>query len=326
MQYTLGAAKELIAPMGASAYGVTDPKVSINKAIRALAAMSGWKCLRQTYRFSAVAPEFALPQGSDGLVRVCVNGQPASVRSRSFTYLQSGIGAAPPPGYVEIPVRNIVDEGFFPVQDWPPGPQRLVAVTRTEPAPGSDVALRVTYEDGVGVRCTTKLPAVWLEDGVEPTVAYTAEGVVASRIVSVTLTAGVTSHIQLYAFGQDEVPVLAATYHPLIKAPSFRWYKIPGLPPGAIVDILAESRIDPLPLEDDSDVIPFTTIEPIEWMIRADYESKSGEVDRAQKYREAAAQWLTQQETTDETVQEPIVINSIYDGSPGEVSADSWNI
>lgn len=332
MQITLGMAKELIAPtFGAGAFGVSDPAVAINKAIRALAAMSGWKCLRRTVRFTATAPEFSLPQGCDGLVRVCVNGHPASVRDRGFTFLQSGIGPNPPPGYVEVPVRNVVDMGFYPLQERLRFPAHLMAVS--EAPAGASLDVRARLPDGSPARFT--LPVVpfsaFSGDGsdTDSTGGFLSSSPTAS-VDSVSIAGEPSARVALYALrGRDldfMSSTLVATYHPSVKAPSFRWYRIPGLPPGTPADILAETRIDPLPLVEDSDVLPFTTVEPVEWMLRADWESRSGEVDRAQKYRDMAAAWLVQQETVDETVQEPVIINSIFDGSPGEISADAWNI
>lgn len=332
MQITLGMAKELIAPtFGAGAFGVSDPAVAINKAIRALAAMSGWKCLRRTVRFTATAPEFSLPQGCDGLVRVCVNGHPASVRDRGFTFLQSGIGANPPPGYVEVPVRNVVDMGFYPLQERLRFPVRLLAVSGSPV--GVSLDIRARTPDGLPARLLIPVVSYDIFSG-DASESDSTGGSLSSlptaSVDSVSIVGDPSSPITLYALDGDPLdssrarPV--AVYHPSVKAPSFRWYRMPGLRPGTPVDILAETRIDPLPLVGDSDVLPFTTVEPIEWMIRADWESRSGEVDRAQKYRDMASAWLMQHETVDETVQEPVIVNSIFDGSPGEISEDSWNI
>ena len=79
-------------------------------------------------------------------------------------------------------------------------------------------------------------------------------------------------------------------------------------------------------LIEDTDILPFSCLEPIEWMIRADWQMKAGEVTAATNYQNKAAQWLKAQEITYDTVQTQVVINSIFEGSPGDISAESVNI
>ena len=66
--------------------------------------------------------------------------------------------------------------------------------------------------------------------------------------------------------------------------------------------------------------------EPIEWMIRADWAMKSGEVTQAQNYRNQAMNWLKAHEVTDDTIQTQVVVNSVYAGSMGEISEEADNI
>ena len=328
MQFTLKMVKDEIAGQAhAYGFGVADATSVVNRAIRALSHMSGWKCLRRTYRFSTDSSEFALPQGCANLVRVCVNGRPASLRGTDFTFIQSGIGV-PPPGYREIPVRNVLDAGVSPFFERPPASFQLAAVTDGESA-STAAQLRVTYVDGSGVKSDTLLPILHTADTGAATETAYLEGSLASPVFtcvrSVAIVGEAPSHIRVYAKDASGHSLLA-TYHKSVPVPTFRWYRVPGVPPGTPLDILAEVRIDPLPLVDDSDVVPFDSIEPIEWMVRAEWESRSGEVDRAEKYRNMAGTWLTQQEQTEETVQAPLIVNTLFDGSPGEISEDSWNI
>jgi hypothetical protein len=53
---------------------------------------------------------------------------------------------------------------------------------------------------------------------------------------------------------------------------------------------------------------------------------KAGEVDQAQKYYNQAASWLKAQEVVKETTQTSLVVNSVFENSMGQLSAESVNI
>jgi hypothetical protein len=61
-------------------------------------------------------------------------------------------------------------------------------------------------------------------------------------------------------------------------------------------------------------------------MLRADWQMKSGEVTQAQNYRNQAMAWLKSHEVVDDTKQTQVVINSVYNGSMGELSDEAENI
>ena len=84
--------------------------------------------------------------------------------------------------------------------------------------------------------------------------------------------------------------------------------------------------MDPLPLVEGSDILPFDTLEPVEWMIQMSWYTKSGEIDAAQKMHALATNWLRAREITEATVQTPVIVNSLFPGSPGEVSMEAVNI
>lgn len=333
MQYTLGQAKKRLAE-SANAYGQADLRDLINNAIQALAAMSGWECLRKVLRFSSAGPGFVLPQGCAGLVRVCVNGKPTTVRGQDFRFVQSGPGdmARPPKGFVRVRPENVYDIGMKPVMRELYRISRLAAFSPSAGQP----ALVVKGIDPVGKEVRRALmphqDPVYDDVTGERTAGEELgdvqfDGSVFSSITEVTVADGATDYVTLYAepfLGGPRLPI--ATYHPEVKAPQFRHYELAGIMSGQPVEILAETRIDPLPLVNDSDVLPFSCLEPIEWVIRADWQMKAGEVTAAQKYQDMAAKWLKAQEITDDTIQTQVVINSVFEGSPGEISAESVNI
>lgn len=335
MRYTLGqAAKKLGASTGA--YGITDVRDAVNRAVESLAGMSGWECLRQVFRISSVGPCFTLPQGSAGLVRVCVNGQPSHVRGQDFRFLHSGPGDfdmdRPPLGFRPVGARNVLDIGMRPVMYDPDGPFRIFAIADGEDAQ-PPMQVRGVRPDGrlAGVSATVHPKAVYdaLGDkvsGMEPDEAVPA-GEVFQTITEVVLDNDARDYVTLYA---EDVETLErfpiAVYNPEVKAPQFRKYSITGIAPGQVAELLVEVRVEPLPLVRDSDLLPFDGLDPVEWVIAADWCMKSGEIDKAQKYTDRAAQWLKAKEVTNDTVQTPIVVNSLFDGSMGEISGDAFNV
>ena len=335
MQYTLGQARKRLSA-SSHAYGCGDVRDLINNAIQALSAMSGWECLRRVIRMFSVGPGFVLPQGCAGLVRACVNGNPSSVRGQDFRFLQSGPGdlTRPPVGFHPIDARNILDMGTAPVMFDVKGPFRLAAfVDGTESQP--IVTVRGYTPDGT-LRRTTLIPhfnASYdsvtgnLVDGTSDPQETEPDSCDYMTIEEVSLAESASKYVYLWATeAATGRKTMIGMYHPEVKAPEFRRYYISGVKPDEPVDILAETRIDPLPLIEDTDIVPLPCLEPIEWMIRADWQLKAGEATAAVKLQDLAAKWLKAQEVTNDTIQTQVVINSVFAGSPGEISMDSVNI
>lgn len=331
MKYTFAQAKTRLAGYSGT-FGVTNLGDAINSAIQALAGLSGWECLRKVVRYSSAGPCFTLPQGSAGLVRVCVNGRPSSMRGQDFRFIQSGPGdlREPPIGFKPVETRNVIDCGESPLVVEPPCAFRVFAYSDVASSPA--ITVRGYDESGRVVSCSVSMTASpvysgsTLVSGTEPDNATSSDTVFRS-VLEVTIAAQATGYVELYAEEADtgnRYPI--ALYHPSVKAPSFRRYSIAGIGPGQPVDILAETRIDPLPLVADSDVLPFDCIEPIEWMINYDWCMKSGEVDKAQKFKAEAMTWLKSKEVVNDTIQTSIVINGRPSGSLGEDSMAAWNI
>lgn len=338
MKYTLAEAIEELKGNNL-VYTDADLTSRINKAIRALSRMKGWQCLRKVFRFSSAGPYFALPQGCAGLVRVCVNGCPTTVRGQDFRFLHSGpgditvTGPRIPPGFSRV--RNVVEDGVSPLMVEPPGPFRLI-VYRDAKDKQASFTFTGTDVNTRQVRHTVTVDEMydWPEfDETGRRVSGTLVEATDSlpfdlmSVDSVVIGSGTETHITVFAediHTGDRIP--AALYRPDVKIPSFKRYMLPDVRPHQRVELLVEARIDPLPLKDPEDVLPFESLEPIEWMIRSDWEMRSGEVSKGESYRANAANWLAAQEVADDTVQTSFVINSPFAGSPGEISADADNI
>lgn len=328
MQYTLKSARRILKE-SSNAYGQNDLRDSVNRAIQGLAGMKGWVHLRKILRFISVGPHFALPQGCAGVVRACVNGRPATVRAQDFRFIQSGPGELnrPPSGFCFVRASNIVDIGMKPVMVEPYAPFKVFATAPCEtPASASArIVVRGVAPSGELVRVTLT-PARGNAYDPDEAGQFEASTEQFQTITEVTLD-GTDEYVTLFAedaLTGERRPI--ALYNPYIEAPEFRHYEIAGIPPGAPIELLLECRIDPVPLVEDSDVLPINSINPIEWMIRGDWQMKAGETEAAQKYYGMAANWLNALETTEGTVQTSVVVNSVLNNSFGEISAESVNI
>lgn len=322
MQYTLGQAMRKLSSTS-HAYGASDVRDSINDAIQALSGLSGWNSLRKVLRIFSAQPAFALPQGCAGLVRACVGGTPVSVRGQDFEFLHSGPGdiTTPPPGFFPLPNANIIDRGLHPLMVTPSTPFRLYAVSSgKEPSP--DLAVQ-------GVLASGELKTIMLPVASSDTdpADIEVDDNVFHDVLGVTVDdVSASDYTNLFAVDSTGARFCVARYHPSISAPQFHRYEIQNMRPTKGVDLLVEVRIDPLPLVHDTDILPFDTLEPIEWMMQAAWYTKSGEIDSAQKMHALAMNWLKARETTASVVQTPVIVNSLYDGSPGEISMDAVNI
>lgn len=332
MRYTLGqAVKKLNAT--SHAYGVKDVREAVNRAIETLSGMAGWECLRQVYRFISVGPCFTLPQGAAGLVRACVNGRPMTVRGQDFRFIHSGPGDLNlvPPGFSRLGVKNILDSGESPLIVEPGRPFRVFACSDgTDPAPG--LTVNGTDINGKAVSILLHVASAPVRSGTTIVSGQDPDDVEACAqifqiIQSVTLDPSATAYVTLYAEDADtyeRFPI--AVYHPSVVSPRFRRYSIPGIAQKQAVELLVEARIEPLPLLKDTDQLPFDGIDPVEWVMNADWCMKSGEIDKAQKYYDRAMQWMKAKEIANDTVQTSIVVNSVYDNSLGELSSDAFNV
>jgi hypothetical protein len=205
----------------------------------------------------------------------------------------------------------------------PPGPFRLFAISSGVDDP--PLFVKGVAPDGEIVRIRLKV----FDEGTDPASIDTSSADDASpllsHVVSVTLDQSAEHYVNLYCVDANAQRYSIANYNPSVKAPVFHRYDIQGKTRGS-VDILAEVRIDPLPLIEGSDIVPFDTLEPIEWMVQASWCMKSGEIDAAQKLSTMAANWLKAKETVANKVQTIVIANSLYSGSLGEMSADAANI
>lgn len=321
--YTFGQAKQMLS-RAPYLHGTTDVGEQINNAVAALAGLNGWEFLRRLVRLFSATPVFSLPQGVAGLVRVCVNGAPASLRGTDYQFLHSGPGDLDNylrQGFSLIPTREVADMGFSPLM-YPLGsPSVLLATSAgadehtTEP-----MTVRVSGYALNGERISRQYDVVQGTPDVAPVYEdfYDNRDTTFMTVESVVLGGNVDDYVTLWGLGSDNSVVLLGHYHPAVKAPKFRQYRIKTARPGPF-DILAEVRIDPLPLVNDDDIVPIPSLEPIRLMMLYEHQVAMNELQSAQQYMQQAMQWLQQMQVADNTVQTPVVQNVLFEGSGGDI-------
>ena len=326
--YTFGQAKQMLAN-APYLHGTSDIGEQINNAIAALAGLNGWECLRRLVRLFSATPVFSLPQGVAGLVRVCVNGRPASLHGTDYQFLHSGPGDLDSflrRGFRWLPESDIADLGRSPIMCPLVEPMVLAATAaHVEDGTKPQAPIAVSGTTTSGIRTTVRLDVGQGVFGAVPDYGAFHDGSGAQflSIDSVVLDSHADDYISLWGLGTGGRAVMLGHYHPCIKVPMFRQYRVTsGHGP---YDLLAEVRIDPLPLVDDDDVVPLPSIEPIRLMMLYEHQIAMNELASAQQYMQQATQWLQQMQVADNTVQTPVVQNVLFEGSGGDVEP-GWNL
>lgn len=320
--YTFGQAKQMLASAPYLRTG-RDIGDQINEAVSALAGLSSWECLRRLVRLFSATPVFSLPQGVAGLTRVCVNGTPASLHGTDYQFLHSGPGDLDnfmKRGFGLVPSRDVADLGFTPTMYPVAEPSALVAVASHVGSGRPQPPVTVTGYTPSGIRVAKELEVRQGGRDSAPEYAdfYESSDVAFASVERVVLGDGTDDYISLWGLGPSGRARLLGHYHPQERVPSLHQYRIkaPGRGP---YDILAEVRVDPLPMIDDSDVVPLPSLEPIRLMLLYFHQVAINELTSAQQYLQQATQWLQQMQVADNTVQTPVVQNVLFEGSGGDI-------
>lgn len=325
--YTFGQAKRMFS-QAPYLHGTTDLGEQINNAVSALAGLNGWEFLRRLVRLFSATPVFSLPQGVAGLTRVCVNGTPSSIHGTDYQFLHSGPGDLDnflKQGFSLLPSREVADLGFTPIMCPIIEPVVLAATAPGVDSGRAQAPLSVTGMTPNGERVTRRIEVV---QGVGAAPEYSAfydnSGAAFMNIESVVLDSHADDYITLWGMSSSGVVSMLGHYHPSIQVPKFRQYRIKSGGRGPY-DILAEVRIDPLPLVNDDDVLPVPSLEPVKLMMLYEHQVAMNELASAQQYLQQATQWLQQMQVADNTVQTPVVQNVLLEGSGGDIES-SWSL
>lgn len=326
MQATFGQAKRILARhMGANALG--DIGAAINTACEELSMTKNWRQLRKTVRLLIESDYFTLPQECETVIRACVDGVPVTMHGTDIEFMLSGPGDF---DYTEIgqaPINGLQDLGAVPVMYTPPAAYKLYFFSTA--VPGGEITVRGRIASGEIV--TEIVPAnSWASASdldTHAASAYTGTANAFEDIERVVLPDDAQAYISCYSDNAGTWGFLSRM-HPSVKVPSFRRYRIPGFntEEGTSYRVLAEVRIRYLPLVDDEDVLPFDSLLPVQYMLQSIWKMSAEDVKAADEYRMRAEGLLVRAEEVKEERAGVVVVNSVYDGSPGEACASFDNI
>lgn len=326
MLTTFGQAKKQLAPFSGS-FQLCDLGTAINQAVDELSASRNWQHLRTVRRFSTSGEYFALPQDCETLVRCAVDGTPVSVRGSDYEFLHSGPGDLDyvPAGYA--PANGVQDLGTFATMyDFESG-SGLVCFG-TADAPACDIRVRGRNSDGDLVSGVVPYQKWSSPDDIDDPIVLTVTPLEGFAFVDrVILPDDAVSYISMYAV-KDGAYSFVSRMHPGVRVPEFRRYRLPGFSDDADASyhVLAEVRLRAMPLIEDYDVLPFESILPVQYMLTAMRNMAVGEVKAADDYRQRAVGLLIGREEVKESKQGLLVINSLFEGSLGQMSESYDNV
>ena len=330
MPQTFGQAKKALARY-ASAYDLADIGAAINTAIEELVSSKNWQKFHKVRRFLVYSGYFPIPQDCEAVIRAAVNGKPVDLHGLDYEFLNSGQGDL---DYIQAgyaPTHGIQDLGYFPTMyDIVEEDGIKLCAFGTDSLSGSEIRMTGTKANGDLVSESIYY-STWSEaTGIDGVSAATVTAATASKsavcdVARIVLPEGVSSYISLYALHEGEFTFLSRM-HPSIRIPEFRRYRIPGFSDteDAYYRVLAEVKVRPLPLVADTDVIPFDSLLPIQYMLQSMCSMNSGEIKTADDYRQRALVFLAARENTQQERQGVVVLNTQYDGSLGQASVETY--
>lgn len=330
MPQTFAQAKKLLARY-ASASDISDIGTAINTAIDELASSGNWQKMRRSRRFYAYGSVFPLPQECESAMRACIDGKPVDIRGLDYDFLFSGPGDLDyvPSGYA--PTHGLQDLGYFPTM-YPVNVDTGVKLCAfaSSAVTGENVSVSGFAVNGDLV--TVQVPiAAWSEttglDGVNTAavIAGLSASTALCEITRVVLPGGAEHYVSLYGVDGTDF-IFLSRMHPTVRVPEFRRYRIPGFSADAdaYYRVLAEVKLRAMPLVADTDVLPFDSLLPVQYMLQSMCFMNTGEVKTADDYRQRAVLALASRENTQQERQGIVVLNSTYDDSPGQLSARDY--
>lgn len=330
MAQTFGQAKKALARY-ASAYDLADIGAAINAAIDELASTSNWQRLRKVRRFLIYSGYFPIPQDCEAVLRATVNGTPVDMHGSDYDFLNSGAGDMDYVTAGYAPTHGVQDIGFFPTMyDITNEDGVKLCAFGTDTLTGEAIRVKGIKANGDMVS-EDVVYATWSETtGIDGVSAVTMAAATAAKsalcdVTRIILPDGVSSNISLYGLADGEFTFMSRM-HPSVKVPEFRRYRIPGFSDVAdtYYRVLAEVKLRSLPLIADTDVMPFDSLLPVQYMLQSMCSMNSGEVKTADDYRQRAVMALAARESVQQERQGIVVLNTQYDGSPGQASVDTY--
>jgi len=312
--------------MGSNALG--DIGAAINNACEELSMTKNWRQIRKVIRLVIESDYFALPQESETVIRACVDGAPVTMHGTDIEFMLSGPGDFDYTDAGRAPVNGLQDLGTFPTMYTPPAAAKLYFFSTA--VPGGEVTVRGRIADGTIVTEIVPVNSWAAVTDLDTHVAadYTGTANEFEDIERVVLPDDTQAYVSCYSDNGGTWGFLSRM-HPSVKVPAFRRYRVPGFDTEDATTsyrVLAEVRVRYLPLVDDEDVLPFDSLLPVQYMLQSLWKMGAEDIKAADEYRMRAEGLLVRSEEVKEERGGVSVVNSVYDGSPGEASAMFDNI
>lgn len=300
--------------------GACDVRDAINSALERLSNIDAFRCLKRIVRIYVRDDVLPLPQRVEALLRVCVDGKPSHVFGSDYQFLQSGVG--------DLDWENQSGLGFsdygaghsvmFDVDHESPGV--LFALADDSRDQAKVITVYALREDGTEV---TVLVPIKRWSGSAGTIAFdptTMLGAPVSQISRVVLPSGLNGYVSLFVGTADGVQFLAK-YHPAVIVPDFRRYRVNWTrEPDEVTSVLAEVRLRFMPLVSPTDVLPFDSLDAVQYMMMGLKEVNAGNIQAGMTYRELAKSTLEEKEQAQTRVQGLVVENALHETSVGAAS------
>lgn len=331
MYYTFAQAKLKLARFADG--GTCGVGQAINDAVEMLSATESWRCMERIVRIYAYDQVIPLPQNVAAIMRATIEGTPSHIWGTDYQFISSGVGdldfQASGLGLTDIGGGQCV------MFDIPDGKMvKLFAISDIPADKGKILKLRVLVADGTERNWAVPIGA-WLGqipgqiDGAQT--SYTPPCVKVDKVI---IPDALSGYVSLYgqAFDDETDIRFLGKYHPAITVPDFRRYRINQALPAAVggvptaLNILAQVRLNFVPLVEDTDVIPFDSLFAVQTMIQAQKELNAGNVDQGMKLQGLAIGLLETKQQTQIRVQGITVENALYDMSPGSQSETYQNL
>jgi hypothetical protein len=326
MYYTLAQAEAKLARFADG--GSCDVKAAINDAVEQLSNMDLWRTMKRVVRISVQDDVLPMPQCVKTILRITVDGSPSHIFGTDYQFLQSGIGD------MDWGTSNyglgLTDYGAghstqFDVH--PDYPGRLVAVSSDNRDQGKLLTIRAILADGTETTLTTTVKR-WLgSDGTFGFDPRKVEGTSVYQVTSVVLPTGMNGYVSLYCCDDTYVRFLAK-YHPGIIVPEFRRYRVNWQRDDETPStVLAEVRMQFLPLVASTDIIPLSSVYAVQYMMQAIKEYNAGNAQGGQNYEALASRRLSEEENAQTRAQGLVVQNVLLEATAGGATGRRlWNL
>jgi hypothetical protein len=300
---------------GTSKASIIDAR--INEGLERLLDLAPLECLRRTMRVCTQGRTFALPHNAEKVLFANVNGTPAKVFGQAYQFLDAGPGddafrsqagsykdledlGDNWPYMFSLPGSFSVDDGATCVGDsgW-----TLAAFSSASADKGKHIAVKGFKPNGETVTDLVPINS-WL-GGVEGMIDGEWGGTVeTSSVLFHDIDRVVfqdselpTGYVTLYAVDTaTQYTYFLAKYHPSVKIPQFRRYRITNHGCSAVSNLLLSVQLRHVPLTEDGDILPVNSIQAVKLAVISLREENQGKLNEARDAMSGAVEILAKRE------------------------------